>query len=128
MCCAGKRNVSLKDRGLLPLDRNSIPDYCCPIFDKAETGEEHGLAASQSLNNNLTNFQPLQIQSTKSQVSHLNASSNVQLLVTLPHVPVKKSTKQQGTWNVTEHEESEASRSKKGKSKEVFMNKKRTWP
>jgi len=87
------------------LDPNSIPDYCCPICDEAETGEEHGLAASQSPNNNLTNFQPLQIPPTKSQLPYLIGSSNVELLSPLPHVPVKKSTKQQGniipTWSVT---------------------------
>jgi len=110
-----------------------MPDYCCPICDETETGEEHGRAASQSSNNNLTNFQPLQIPSTKSQVPHLIGSWNLQLLGPLPRVPVKKSTKQQVTitpsWNVTEHTETEASQSIKSKSKEASMNKKkRTWP
>jgi len=104
-----------------------------PICDEVETGEEHGRAASQSSNNNLSNFQPLQIPSTKSQVPHLIGSSNVQLLGPLPHVPVKESTKQQATittcWNVTEHTEPEASQSIKSRSKEASMNKKkRTWP
>jgi hypothetical protein len=95
------------------LDRNSIPDYCCPFCDEGETG----LAASQSSNNNLTNFQPLQIPSTKSQVPHLIGSSNVQLLNPLPHILMQKSTKQQGNivpfWNVSEHTENEARQIKK---------------
>jgi hypothetical protein len=107
----------LKTEGLLSLRRNSIPDYCCPICDEAETGEEHGLAASPSSSNNLTNFRPLQIPSTKPQVTHLIGSSNIELLSPLPHVPVKKWTQQQGTiipsWNVTEHTETEANQSKK---------------
>ena len=88
-----------------------------PNCDEAEAGEEHGLAASQSSNNNLNNFQLLQIPSTKSQVPHLTGSSNVDLLSPLPHVPVKKSTKQQGTlipsWNVTEHTDTGTSQKRK---------------
>jgi hypothetical protein len=99
------------------LDRNSIPDYCCPFCDEAETGEEHGVADSESSNNNLTNFQPLQIPSTKSQVPHLTGSS-----------PVTQSTskrscvkvdKPQGPvvpfWNVPEQTETEASQRKKAR-------------
>jgi hypothetical protein len=111
MCCAGKPNVSLKDRRLLPLDRNSISDYCCPFCDEGETV----LAVSPSSNNNLTNFQPLQIPLTKSQVPHLIGSLNVELQNPLPHILVQKSTKQGNIipfWNVVEHTENEASQSK----------------
>jgi len=93
------------------LDRNSIPHYCCPFCDEAGTGEERGLVASQSSNNNLTYFQPLQIPSTKSHWI-------IECRITQSTVSrsCAKVDKKQGTiipfWNVTGHTETEASQSK----------------